>query len=1040
MNDPLDPAEPRTVPDRLDVDALLSQTQPADGATLPDARAGRGSLRDDGGLVAGLRIGRFSLLDRLGSGGMGVVWAAYDPQLDRKVALKFVRLDVGGGAGGDVLVRFAREAQAMARVNHPNVIAIHDTGQSGEQVYIAEEFVRGAELSAWLKEKPRAQPEILAIFLQAARGLRAAHEAGIVHRDFKPANVLVGEDGRVRVVDFGLARSTRDESAEVATARALASAPASDSPGAPASFPAAHEAALSSDLTRTGASIGTPFYMSPEQYQGKPSDARGDQFSFCVTLYEALYGEKPFQATTYYTLANRVVQGLLEPAPPKAKVPSHLREILLRGLQPKPEDRFPSMAELIAALERDPHAGRRKAWLLSGAALLALALAGLAVYQLHQRKLLCHGGDPAVASVWNPKRQAAARAAFLGTGLSFAPTVWASVERSLASYGRDWAAMHTEACEATRLRGEQSEEVLDLRMLCLSQHLQELKASTDLFVSADPQVVRKATQIASALSPVSECADVQALQSPVRPPRDAQTRAQVEEVRGRVAQAKSLAAGAKFPEALAIAEGAAASAAQIHYAPLQAEALFQQAKIQSRLRQDAPALRNLQDAFYAALASRSDALAVRAAIGLVGRTEGGHYADAHAWARAASALLERTGNRAADLGELHMAVGNLESDEDKYDAALDEMHLALGILQKQEPPDPLSVAWAHNNTGLVLWHLGKPDEALAEFQTALSLEEKELGPNHPEVADCLNNVGLIRASQNRPDEALASYRRALEIIETAFGPAHPQVADQLNNIGMAMMQQGKLDEALPEFQRALALKQKALGPEHLETAQAYNNLGVLLWRQGKFDDALVQMRHALAIRASERGAEHPSLGDAHLNIGAVLCEQGKYDDALIEMQRGLELHTRGFGPDHPTVATDRNNIGNVLNLENRYDEAMVQFREALAIQVKAIGVDEPPTAVTEGNVGEVEVKQRAYGPAIEHLTHALSVMEAKAPDPSTLGEFSFALAQARWGANEDRPKALALAQQARGRYASLSGHAKELAEIDAWIKSHAPRS
>ncbi|MFY0533529.1 serine/threonine-protein kinase [Nannocystis pusilla] len=246
-------------------------------------------------LQPGARLGRYVVMSLLGAGGMGVVYAAHDPELGRPVALKLLRPHPAGPRR-ELEDRLRREAQAMARLSHPNVAAVHDVGQIGGRIFIAMELIRGQTLAAWLRAAPRARRDVLARFLLAGRGLAAAHAAGLVHRDFKPENVLVGDDGQVRVVDFGLARASGDEPLSI-TAQ---------------SGPGSEQLA---DLTATGAVLGTPIYMAPEQHEGRPAEARSDQFSFCVALYTALYGQRPFAGDTVESLALAVRDGRLSPRP-----------------------------------------------------------------------------------------------------------------------------------------------------------------------------------------------------------------------------------------------------------------------------------------------------------------------------------------------------------------------------------------------------------------------------------------------------------------------------------------------------------------------------------------------------------------------------------------------------------------------------------------------------------------------------------------------------------------------------------------------------
>ncbi len=307
------------------------------------------------------RYGRYELLGRLGAGGMGVVYRAHDPVLDRHVALKVIGQSQQR-LGSIARDRLVREARALAKLAHPNVIAIHDVGQVGDEAFVAMELVSGRTLDDWLSASPRSLDEIVEVFVQASRGLGAAHTAGLVHRDFKPSNVIVGDDGRVRVLDFGLARL-----AESADEGEAAEAAGDSSPlGA---------------ITHTGGIVGTPAYMAPEQCAGGKVDERSDQFNFCVTLYQALYGVLPFAGTSIADRTARIVAGDLTPPTIDREVPERLRAAVLRGLAADPSRRHASMQELVAELAWKPRpAGRRRALLAGGAvAMLAAAIAAVLV-------------------------------------------------------------------------------------------------------------------------------------------------------------------------------------------------------------------------------------------------------------------------------------------------------------------------------------------------------------------------------------------------------------------------------------------------------------------------------------------------------------------------------------------------------------------------------------------------------------------------------------------------------------------------------------
>ena len=315
-------------------------------------------------MAVGATVGRYLVVERLGAGAMGVVYAAYDPKLDRKIALKLLRPRAGGDPARRT-ARLEREAQGLAKLSHPNVVGIFDVGVHDGQVFLAMEFLGGGTLRSWLETKPR-RPwrDILSVFVAVGRGLAAAHAEGLIHRDFKPDNVLLDKAGNPKVVDFGLVRLTGE--------RTDGDEPDGHDAG-PSTEAAATPSAAAAGLTRTGAMTGTPAYMAAEQFLGRPIDARTDQFAFCVSLYEALLGERPFPGQTILQLADAVTSDRLRDAPKDAAAPAWLRKVVVHGLGSNPDTRWPSMAALIEALGNDPAVKARRR-LVSGAILAIVAV------------------------------------------------------------------------------------------------------------------------------------------------------------------------------------------------------------------------------------------------------------------------------------------------------------------------------------------------------------------------------------------------------------------------------------------------------------------------------------------------------------------------------------------------------------------------------------------------------------------------------------------------------------------------------------------
>lgn len=394
----------------------------------------RTSFAGVGPLAPGTRVGRYVVLGLLGEGGMGRVHVAYDPELDRKVALKLLKPE---RFHEDSLAlarqRLEREARTMAKLSHPHIASLHDVGEYQGQLFLVMEFLEGGTLRRWLTEQPRPLREVLERFRQAADGLAASHALGIVHRDFKPDNVLLTKGGLVRITDFGLANATL--------------VPGTAAPGtvSPAS------------LTVTGTLLGTLAYGAPEQLRGEHGDARSDQFSFCVALYEALNGQRPFEGKTREALLEQVARKAVRPE--RAGVPAWLRAVVRRGLSADPAERFSSMEVLRARLSRDPGARwRTVALVMLGAVLTGLAVFGLLSRQAPQA--LCQGSERHFAGVWDAETREATRRAFLATGALDAEASFSAVAAALERWKLDWTRAHQEACEATRVWGEQPEQVL----------------------------------------------------------------------------------------------------------------------------------------------------------------------------------------------------------------------------------------------------------------------------------------------------------------------------------------------------------------------------------------------------------------------------------------------------------------------------------------------------------------------------------------------------------------------------------------------------
>ncbi|HEY7213302.1 MAG TPA: serine/threonine-protein kinase, partial [Thermoanaerobaculia bacterium] len=815
-------------------------------------------------LERGAAVGRYVILDRIGTGGMGVVYSAYDPELDRKVALKLLRPDRDSSAGDAARLRLLREAQAIARLSHPNVVAVYDAGSFGDQVFIAMEFVEGWTLRQWLAEKEPSWREILDRFGLAGRGLAAAHAAGLVHRDFKPENVLLGKDGRVRVVDFGLARPAGKP--ESMTEEAL---------------PSGSGSILASPLTEFGVVIGTPAYMAPEQLRGETAGARTDQFSFCVSLYEAFYGERPFPGAETREILAAVKSGMIKEPPAGSRVPARLRTVLLRGLRSDPDQRHPAMEDLLHDLERDPAAVRRR-WLAAAAVVLvAGALFSSLGYFQARRARLCSGAEEKMAAVWD-RRKPAIRAAFLATGVPFAPEAWRRAETALDSYARSWMEMRRDACEATRLRGEQSEGLLDRRMYCLDQRLGEVRALTDLFSHADAGVVEAVDGAVSGLGKIEVCSDTEMLTARVPPPRNPALRSRVEAARSRLASAKALSDAGKHAEALAGAQEAAAAARQAGYRPLQAEALYLLGDLQDKLADSRRAEGTIFDALLTAQEGGDFLLAGEAAAELawiVGFQES-RAEEGRRWSRIAEATVQGARGGSAARGLVLKQLAVIFYQEGRYAEAARVARLALPLTERAYGPVHPQVANVLSNLAVFYDMAGNKREALAAGLRSLEVRRRALPPGHPDFAKSFNTLGNIYSNLHQPDVALSYYRRAYEIFRSRYGDRHPSTTGVRGNIGILAKDLGRYQEALRIYGEELRGAEKAYGPEHPDVARALDHLAEVYFLQGRFGEALATFRRVLAIYEKSVGPSHPDTATTLQRIGETLTESGRLQEAV----------------------------------------------------------------------------------------------------------------------------------------------------------------
>jgi len=848
-------------------------------ATVPGAVATEAAASP---FDVGATVGRYHLRERLGEGGMGVVFAAYDPGLDRTVAVKVLRHGYGGDRDEPHL-RLQREGRVMARLSHPNVIQVFDVGYAQGSVFVAMEYVKGPTLKRWL-ELAHTPAEILAVFAQAGRGLAGAHDAGFVHRDFKPSNVLVSDDGRVLVTDFGLARPV--DATEPATA-------ATSLVGA----------ALYVTLTREDAIVGTPAYMAPEQYRGDHLDARADQFSFCVALWHALYGALPFAGASWRELADAVTQGRRVEPPASAGVPPRVRAALERGLSPEPAQRFASMHDLLAALA--PPRRRTGRWLALGGAGALVAVA-LAAWSLGRAP----AGDPCAtrhdrfAGIWDVQARAAIHRAFAASGVGYAEPVFAEVARQLDARRVEWEAMRRDSCEATRVRKEQSDAALDLRAACLERRFTDLAAFVGVLRQADADTVKGAALRATSVGDVAECADVAALER--RTPVPPEHRDAVDTLGRDLASARAQVEAGHVQDAAATVAALVDRARALDYPPVLAEALQLAAFLEEKTDHADRAESDLDQAVGAADAGGDDArrfeieLALTRVVGYLRERD----ADGMAHADRARAVLRRLGPSTRREAQLAKVLTTHHWTYGRYPEALREGALAIARFEQLDPAG-IDLASALHNVAIVYDDMNDAAHGLPLEDRALAIVRRALGPEHPRYGNSLNTRANLLRRLERLDEAEATQREHLALVERTLGPESSDAAAAHLNLGGILRDRDRLDDAIAELRRAVALYEHTAGPDHSWTANALDNLGGVLSRSERpalRAEAEPVLRRAVAIYTARLGPTAPPVATATRHLCEHLARVGRHADTIPLYQGAIRGVEASQGKDSPLLA------------------------------------------------------------------------------------------------------------------------------------------
>jgi len=870
------------------VDPDVSPEAPPEGI---DAAAMKAAVAAElfGDLAKSLSVGRYEIEESLGEGGMGVVYAARDPALGRRVALKLVAH--GLASEPRRRSRMVQEAQALAKLSHPNVVHVYEVGEHDDNVFVAMELVEGVSLRDWLKSD-RALSELEDVFMQAGRGLSAAHQADLVHRDFKPTNVIVGADGRVRVLDFGLALGPglRTESADT-----LGSSPEDGR------------------LTRTGAVIGTPAYMAPEQIRGAPADQLADQFSFCVALFEALTGARPYRFNDLRKHPDTADIGAWKGVPVPWRAP------LRRGLSTDPAKRWPSMAVLLQTLQRRRAFWRRSPWVVAGVgAVVVLALP--------------RGADPEAepgpcAQVpeslpgWDDAQRTRIAQAFSATGAPFADDVWISARERLETFARDWAQTRSEACGPV---------ANPPAIACLQRAATGFEAVMTEYEAVGRGNVASIHDLASLLESPSECTQ----------PNPTSFGSEVDqEFLAPIARAEA-ANRAGRPRVALEALGPLADSEALRGTDALATMFRLRAKAKLRLSETSAAFDDLASSLREARSRAARARTLAAWVDVLLDQERLQSAEDFLRALEATVASDSAPSIRAELLEMQ---GVIRSRTDRLDEGIALLDECLSL--RQQLGDRKGIL---DTRMLIANALSESDDTSkrrrAKELYARQSEEiaRDLGTSHPDYAAILYNIGVTLTEDEEYEDALELFLQA-DAIDEANLPEHsPGRARTRLKIAEALLVLDRVDEVEPYIDAAWQCIQRNPGShsDHRAARSLLANYAVAKqdWK------ASLEHYKALAELFPDNLFVAQNLVNQHLNTGD---PQGA--NRALDRVRAL-LPQAGFEGNMLSLLTINVALleGRVLLTAGETRAAGRKFTAVLA-DLEALGVVEPKSLEIQRN-------------------------------------------------------------------------------------------
>jgi len=809
-----------------------------------------------------VRAGRYVLLRSLGAGAMGEVHLAHDEALDRKVAIKFVHSHLVDARWAE---RLRREARMLARLTHPNVVHVYEVSELDGRVYLAMEYVPGESLGRWIRRTEPGWGRVLAAYLEAGRGLAAAHGAGVIHRDFKPDNVLRSDDGRVLVADFGLAYVGRDEETAV-------------------EHPSAEGGTTEPALSRAGEIKGTPAYMAPEQLEVGLVDARADQFAWCVAVYEGLWGRRPFPERSRPLRLATTARSPLGLAQDR-RVPTWIWPILQRGLAYDPEDRWPDMNVLLAELVEVPARQRRRRRRIGTS--LALALAGLvgsagAAWWLEPEiGDACAWTTRELEGVWDEPARVRLQGAFAAVDTSWAEDSAERVTRGLDGWSEAWLSARHALCRGPE-EVEVEDPVLRSQAACLAGQRVEVGALVQALQQADEPAVFQATQAIEELPNPRGCSTQWAQGEP--PPPPAEVREAVDELAGELAVVDARIRLAKFDEALQALDGLKARLDAAGYEPLLARTEYYRGRAQFGAGMLREGLATLERAVDLAEGARDDRLLASCSRSLakLGVTRVRDASRGETWLRRAEASRKRL-DGGVGTAELLVIRGHLLLLQGDVGAAAEVFRAAIADLEERGAREGL--VDARSGLGLTLATQGRLTEALEIFRVAVQESEESFGPRHPGHAQFMNTVGATLVNLGHAKDAEPYLRRAVEIWTASHHEDHPDVGYAKVLLARFAVEAEDFELAERYLDEAARAYRAALPADHVDHGDVASGRATLAYARGNYEAALAAADEAIGIYSRSLSESDIYLAKAHGDRGGVLLSLGRVDEAEQAFQR-----------------------------------------------------------------------------------------------------------------------------------------------------------